>query len=142
MVTQVTQTNAAGQALPRVPEWWINQRGGSDLEYYVYRAILKTGRQEGVDFVYQNRFFGGKISRGGAVVDFLIFSPEVGINVQSLYYHGTSAAQRAHDKLQRIALESSGLRVAYISEEDAINRPDEAVREAIAGTRGQSPLGE
>ncbi len=136
----VTQTNSQGQVLT-VPTWWTKQRGGSAIEYFVWQAILKTGRKEFVDFVYQSRLFGGKIS-GGAVVDFLIFSPRVGINSQSKYYHGTTAAQRAFDALQRISIEKSGLRLSYISEEDALNRPDGAVRDAIAGVNQSGPLGD
>ena len=110
----VTQTNAQGRRLPAVPTWWTKQRGGSAIEYYIYRAIRKTKREEFIDFLYQNRMFGGKIA-GGAVVDFLIFSPLVGINVQSLRYHVTTAAQRAHDVRSGIRIENSGLRMAYTS---------------------------
>lgn len=136
----VTATNEQGRVLS-VPAWWTKQRGGSAIEYFVWKAILKTNRKEFIDFVYQSRLFGGKVS-GGAVVDFLIFSPRVGINIQSTYYHGTTAAQRAHDKLQRISIESSGLRLSYISEDDALNRPDGAVRDAIAGVNQRGPLGD
>ena len=81
------------------------------------------------------------MQRGGAVVDFIIRSPYVGINVQSKYYHNRTTDQRGHDALQRAALEANGLRVEYIQEEEAINNPDEAVREALAGTRGKGPQG-
>jgi len=133
---------ADGELLPAVPEWWTLQRGGSNLEYYIWQAILRTGRVENLDFVFQSRLFGGRINTGGAVADFLIFSPRVGINVQSLYYHGTTAQQRAHDELQRIAIEGDGLRLEYIQEDDAINRPDQAVREAIAGIGNRGPIGD
>ena len=117
------------------------KRGGSDIEYYVWQAILRTGRIENIDFLFQHRLFGGKIS-GGAVADFLIFSPRVGINIQSEYYHGTTAQQRAFDRLQRINIESNGLRLSYISEQDALNRPDGAVRDAIAGINQKGPTGD
>jgi len=41
----------------------------------------------------------------------------------------------------RAALEADGLRVEFIQEEEAINNPDEAVREALAGIRGKGPQG-
>ena len=138
---QETRTNASGQRLPTVPQWWSLERGGSDIEYYVWQAILRTGRVEGVDFMFQHRLFGGKVS-GGAVADFLIYAPRVGINIQSLYYHATTAAQRAHDRMSGENIERSGLRLAYITEEDAINRPDGAVRDAIAGLNQRGPLGD
>ncbi len=85
--------------------------------------------------------FGGRHVRGGTIVDFIIRSPYVGINVQSKYYHNRTTDQRAHDAIQRATLEASGLRVEFIQEEEAINSPDEAVREALAGTRGKGPQG-
>tara|TARA_S200002703_G_scaffold32014_3_gene27978 strand:+ start:526 stop:972 length:447 start_codon:yes stop_codon:yes gene_type:complete len=130
-----------GQPVEQVPEWWLAM-GGSQPEYWVYRAIVRTGRlMEAGDFSYQAKKFGGRMERGGAVVDFIIRSPYMGINVQSLYFHNRTSGQRAHDALLRASLEADGLRVEFISEEEAINRPDAAVREALAGTRGRGPLG-
>ena len=140
MVLQQSRTNEQGRRLPTVPRWWTLERGGSDIEYYVWQAMLRTKRIEFIDFVFQNRLFGGKVT-GGAVVDFLIFSPRVGINIQSPYYHGTTAAQRAFDAMQRVNIERSGLRLSYISEADALNRPDGAVRDAIVGVNQRGPLG-
>ena len=130
-----------GKPAEEVPLWWL-ERGGSQPEYWVYRAIIRTGRlEEAGDFSYQSKQFGGRTVRGGAVVDFIIRSPHVGINVQSLYYHNRTTGQRAHDAIQRASLEVSGLRVEYIQEEEAINSPDAAVAEALAGTRGKGPQG-
>ena len=119
---QETRTNASGQRLPTVPQWWSLERGGSDIEYYVWQAILRTGRKEGVDFLFQHRLFGGKVS-GGAVADFLIYAPRVGINIQSLYYHGTTAAQRAHDRMSGENIERSGLPPPYHGSSTASTRP-------------------
>ena len=132
---------ASGETLPVVPQWWKKQRHGSDIEYYVWQAVLRTGRKENLDFVFQHRLFGGKVG-GGAVADFLIFSPRVGINIQSPYFHATTANQRAHDRMLGEKIEASGLRLAYISEKDALNRPDGAVRDAIAGINQRGPLGD
>jgi len=130
-----------GKPVEQVPGWWV-ARGGSQPEYGVWRAIVRTGGvEENGDFIYQSKFFGGRLTRGGAVVDFIIKSPRVGINVQSKYFHNRTTDQRAHDALQRASLEASGLRVEFIQEEEAINSPDEAVREALAGTRGKGPIG-
>ena len=137
---QTTRT-VTGQPVEQVPEWWT-ALGGSKPEYWIYRAITRTGRlMEAGDFSYQSKRFGGRLNRGGAVVDFIIKSPYMGINVQSLYFHNRTSGQRAHDRLQQAALEADGLRVEFIPEEEAINRPDAAVREALAGTRGKGPLG-
>ena len=61
--------------------------------------------------------------------------------MQSEYFHNLKAGDRAQDAIKRATLEGEGLRVEFISEEEAINRPDAAVREALAGTRGRGPLG-
>ena len=135
----VTRT-VTGQPVEPVPEWWL-ERGGSQPEYWIYRAIIRTGRLEEVDFIYQAKRFGGRIQRGGAIVDFEIFNPHVGINVQSDYFHNRTTNQRAHDRLLRAQLEVNGFRVEFIDETEAVNRPDAAVREALAGTRGRGPIG-
>ena len=120
----------------QVPESWP----GSDPEYYVYRAILRTGRTEGVDFQYQKNTFGGRTQRGGIIPDFAIFVPRVGINVQGARFHTPPFGSVALDRMQRVQLEKAGLRMEFISETEAQLRPDAAVREAIAGTRGRGPL--
>ncbi len=135
-----TTRTITGRPVEEVPGWWL-ERGGSQPEYWIYRAIIRTGRLETVDFIYQEKRFGGRIQRGGAVVDFLIFNPHVGINVQSKYFHNRTTDQRGHDRMLRAALEVNGLRIEFIDEEEAINSPDEAVREALAGTRGRGPIG-
>jgi hypothetical protein len=78
---------------------------------------------------------------GGAVVDFLLVFPPIGINVQSLYYHATKAAQRNHDIAVRSTLEGKGIQVVYIDEDEAINDPDGAVADAISGRGSNDPIG-
>lgn len=134
MTTQ--QRGPQGNILPLVPDWWP----GSDPEYYVYRAILRTGRAEGLDFQYQKNVFGGRTQRGGIIPDFLIYIPRVGINVQGARFHTPPFGSVALDRMQRVQLEKSGLRMEFISEKEAQLRADDAVREAIAGTRGRGPL--
>ena len=134
------QIATATKPAPVVPQAWT-VRGGSEPEYFVYRAILRTGRVEGVDFIYQQKFAGGRLTRGGAIADFLIYSPRMGINVQSVYFHSRTANQRSHDQLQREMLEAQGLRMEYITEEQARADADFYVAKAIAGTLGQGPTG-
>ena len=134
MTTQ--QRGPQGNILPQVPESWP----GSDPEYFVYRAILRTGRTEGVDFQYQKNAFGGRTQRGGIIPDFAIFVPRVGINVQGARFHTPPFGSVALDRMQRVQLEKAGLRMEFISETEAQLRPDAVVRDAIAGTRGRGPL--
>ena len=140
MVTRLRAgRDVLGQPTPVVPESWT-ARGGTEPEYFIFLAILRTGRKEPVDFIFQKAFFGGRLTRGGVVADFMIFSPRVAINVQGARFHLSTAHQRTNDRLQRAALEGSGIRMEFISDFEAVNGPDKAVREAIAGTRGRGPL--
>ncbi len=137
---QNTRT-VTGRPVEEVPEWWL-ALGGSKPEYWIYRAIVDTGRKmEAGDFSYQINKFGGLGERGTFIVDFIIKSPHIGIEVQSKFWHNLKSDDRAQDVIKRGLLEKDGLRVEFISEEEAINRPDAAVREALAGTRGKGPLG-
>ena len=130
-----TERNVLGQVLPVVPDSWL----GSKPEYYIYRAILRRGLREGIDFQYQRNVFGGRTRRGGAVPDFFIFVPRVGINIQGARFHTPPIGNIAFDQMQRAAIEQTGIRMEFISEEEAKVRPDEAVAEAIQGTRGRGP---
>ncbi len=134
------QTDVAGRPLPAIPQAWI-ERGGSDLEYFIWLALNRIGLREGVDFVYQAKRFGGRNSSGGTIVDFEVFNPHVGINVQSDFFHLRTTRQRSVDQMLRQQLELSGMRVEFIGEDDARNRPVEAVRDALAGTRARGPIG-
>jgi|TARA_R110000751_G_scaffold20031_2_gene59164 hypothetical protein len=129
-----------GVARELAPKSWTN-RGGSEPEYYIYKALQKRGLIEGTDFVYQSPQAGGRMQLGGAVVDFLLVFPPIGINVQSLYYHATKAAQRNHDIAVRSTLEGKGIQVVYIDEDEAINDPDGAVADAISGRGSNDPIG-
>lgn len=129
-----------GVARELAPQSWID-RGGSEPEYYIYKALQKRGLVDGVDFTYQSPQAGGRMTLGGAIVDFLLIFPPIGINVQSLYYHATTAEQRSHDIMVRSTLEGKGIQVMYIDEDEAINNPDGAVADAIAGRGSTDPIG-
>ncbi len=130
----------AGRVLPAIPQEWID-RGGSDLEYFIWLALNKIGLREGVDFVYQLARFGGRNTAGGVIVDFVVFTPFVGINVQGPFHRLGKSKQKAKDLIGQQQLELSGMRIEFIGEDDALNRPVEAVRDALAGTRARGPIG-
>lgn len=129
-----------GVSIPLAPDWWV-ELGGSEPEYYVFRALERRGLRHGIDFIYQAPHSGGRLTAGGAIVDFELVVPRMAINVQSLYYHGRTADQRTHDRLIQAMLVKVGLRIEYITEVEAINAPDEAVADAIAGLRSKGPIG-
>ena len=129
-----------GRPVQLAPEWWT-ARGGSEPEYYIYKALQRRGLVEGVDFQYQSPQSGGRMQLGGAIVEFLLVFPPIGINVQSLYYHASTATQRSHDVMVRSTLEGKGIQVMFISENEAINNPDGAVADAITGRGSTDPVG-
>lgn len=132
----MTTRDVLNRPLPEVPADWP----GTIPEFFIFRAIERTDRVLDIDFQYQGGFFGGRQQRGGIIPDFLILDPRVGINVQGARFHLPPFGSPALDRLQRIQLEGAGIRMEFIGEDEALNRPDEAVREAIAGTRGRGPI--
>jgi len=121
---------------PEPPNWWP----GSKPEWLVWWALNQLGKEEGADFTYQSSWLGGRLQKGGAVIDFLMYHPpDLAINVTSKYFHYTTSIQKANEALQRAALESLGLTVVYIDEDDVLRNPIYYVKEALRG-RDHSPF--
>ena len=116
--------------LLEVPEWWQ----GSKPEYFIYNALLSLGLKPDRDFVYQSSQLGGRLEKGGAVVDFLFYNPpNLAVNIQSVYYHYRGITQKVRGQMQRAQLEGLGLKVIYIDEEDALRNPRYYVQQALMG---------
>lgn len=113
------------RGLPDPPEDWP----GSKPEWLIFWALQKLK----IDFEYQTPRLGGRLSKGGVVIDFLIPSLSLAINVQSIYYHYRTNVQRTNDALQRVQLEGLGIIVIYIQEANALANPIFYVQEAIRG---------
>lgn len=113
--------------IPEPPEDWL----GSKPEYAIFWALLKLGMKG--RFTYQSPVMGGRLAKGGAVLDFYIPELNLAINVQSVYYHYRTTPMRVAGELQRAQLESLGIKVIFISEEAALREPVWYVQEAIAG---------
>lgn len=115
--------------LPAIPNWWT----GSTPEYYIYWALMHYGLRDGIDFTYQSPEMGGRLDKGGAIIDFYIMATEIGINVQSAYWHYSSTTRRAIEAMQKAQLESYGITMVYIDEEDALVNPVFFTGEALRG---------
>jgi len=102
---------------------------GTRPEWAVWWALTKLG----YDFDYQSSQMGGRQERGGAILDFYLPEYNLGINIQSLYWHYGRPEGLRNDRLQREMMESMGIRITYIDEEDAIANPIYFVKEAIKG---------
>ena len=91
------------------PKDWL----GTLPEYLVYLAIKKLGFKEGQDFTYQD------------IPDFLFPLLNLGINVIGVW--------ETINKLQETQLRSMGIKVAYISEENALSNATYYVKRALRG---------
>ena len=118
-----TKTLVDRNNFPEPPDSWP----GSRPEWFIFRALEALK----VDFTYQSNRMGGRLDKGGAVLDFFIPSLGLGINVQSLYWHYGRLGGAVSDNLQRIALEGQGIVMIYIDEESAISNPIWYTQEAL-----------
>lgn len=117
------------QAMSVAPADWP----GSLPEFLVFRELLRRGLREGSDFVYQSPFMGGRIQRGGVVIDFLFTEPPgLAINVQGVYWHyGLGVETRARDILARAQLAGEGITLILIDEDDILQDVRYIVGEAL-----------
>ena len=68
----------------QVPQSWE----GSIPEYVAYQTFVSLGLEPGQDFTYQSPLMGGRMDKGGVVIDFMFENPpNLGVNVQGVYYH-------------------------------------------------------
>jgi len=107
----------------------VTTQVGSKPEVKVYNALVKLG----ISFDFQSAQLGGRQELGGMVLDFYIPDLYLGINVQSEYYHYGNPERIAIDKTQKAILETMGIKVIYIDEEDALRNAVYYVKEALAG---------
>ena len=126
------------QKQQQVPANWQ----GSLPEYLAYRGFEKAGKIPGVDFTYQSPLQGGRMDKGGQVLDFLFSNPpDLAVNVQGVYYHYEFGVETlARDKIGREQMLQSGIHVIFIDEDDIIADTDYYVREAL-NYRDHSRLG-
>ena len=98
-----------------MPKDWL----GSEAEWLVYDALIKLGKKPDIDFVYQSPFMGGRMEKGGIVVDFLMLDPpDLAINPQGEYWHYSQAHSPARDLIAREALAGQGITLIFIDEDD------------------------
>jgi len=107
---------------------------GSEPEIAVFHALLQLGKRPDRDFVFQSKQFGGRVEKGGRIVDFqMIEPPDLAINVQGVYYHyEKGSAIKQSDIRTRAFLASSGVTLIFIDEDDALSDAKFYVREALA----------
>lgn len=107
---------------------------GSGAEWAAMWGLKRLGYQEGVEFTYQQAAIGGRLP-GGAVLDFFFPDLSLGLRVQGIYFHYDKSGgnSQAADQAQRVALESSGVRVVDMDEDQLLNNPIPVIKNAING---------
>jgi hypothetical protein len=117
-------------AIP-VPEWWT----GSGPEYLCWKALVSLGFRAGIDFEYQSQLAGGRLDKGGRVIDFMIYNPpDIAINVQGVFYHyEKGAAVRQSDIMTRQHLATLGIKLIFVDEDDLIDNARAIVGDALQG---------
>ena len=121
-----------------VPEGWT----GSLPEWQFYASLLELGYQPNEDFTYQSPLMGGRLDKGGLVIDFLFDNPpNLAVNVQGVYYHYELGADtRARDIFARESLAGQGITLIFVDEDYLAQDPLGTTREALQ-FRDSSRLG-
>lgn len=122
-------TGPVQRRFPEPPPTWA----GSLPEWAIYWAHTVLGLKEHVDFEYL-----GKVpyasGSGWTQIDFMELDLNIGIEVQGTFWHYQfSVNQEAMDRDRRIRLESMGLTVIFIDENDALTDPVYYTHEARLG---------
>ena len=125
-------------SLTEVPEGWT----GSLPEWQFYASLLELGYQPNEDFTYQSPLMGGRLDKGGLVIDFLFDNPpNLAVNVQGVYYHYELGADtRARDIFARESLAGQGITLIFVDEDYLAQDPLGTTREALQ-FRDSSRLG-
>ena len=126
------------QSQTQVPQSWE----GSIPEYVAYQAFIKIGLEPGQDFTYQSPLLGGRMDKGGFVLDFLFTNPpNLAVNVQGVYYHYEFGVEaKARDVMARASLAGQNITLIFIDDDDLMRDPRFYCREAL-NYRDHSRLG-
>ena len=128
--TQIRETS--------VPEGW----DGSLPEWLFYYSLVSLGYREDEDFTYQSPLAGGRLDKGGAIIDFMFYNPpSLAVNVQGTYYHYELGAEtKSRDIFTRQFLAGQGITLIFVDEDDLLQDPVGITRDAL-NYRDRSRLG-
>ena len=115
---------------------------GSYPEYIAFVSLLRLGKRPDVDFIYQSRQVGGRISKVGLVIDFSYnYPPDLAINIQGIYYnYEQGSVNIAKDLIAREQLASQGVTLIFVDDIDLEQNPEYFIREAL-NNRDHSRIG-
>ena len=122
----------------QVPSNWE----GSVPEYVAYSTFVEMGKEPGQDFTYQSPLLGGRLDKGGFIIDFMFTDPpDLAINVQGVYYHYEFGVEaKARDVMAKASLAGQNITLVFIDDDDLMRDPRYYCREAL-NYRDHSRLG-
>ena len=120
------------------PEGWT----GSRPEWMFYASLIDLGYQPGEDFTYQSPLMGGRLDKGGYILDFVFNNPPgLAVNVKGIYYHyELGASTTGRDEVVRVLMALQGVTLIFVDEDDLEQDPVGVTREALQ-FRDSSRLG-
>ena len=106
---------------------------GSVPEYIANQTFIELGLKPGMDFAYQSPLLGGRMEKGGVVLDFLFNNPpDLAVNVQGVYYHYEFGVEaKARDMMARASLAGQNVTLIFIDDDDLMRDPRFYCREAL-----------
>ena len=106
---------------------------GSLPEYVAYQTFIELGLDPGQDFSYQSPLMGGRLDKGGVIIDFMFSEPpDLAVNVQGVYYHYEFGVEsKARDMMARASLAGQGITLIFIDDDDLMKDRMYYCREAL-----------
>jgi hypothetical protein len=120
MVTQEQDT--------KIPGNWPGTAG----EYMAFSALVRAGKQPGVDFSYRSGTQGRRME-SDIEIDFKFHNPpDLALQVQeSLYNHHSGLETRGRDILSKAQLSGSGVNLIFLDHDKLVQDPDWLISEAL-----------
>lgn len=107
---------------------------GSLPEWITFDTLTtRFGKVPDMDFTFQSPLLGGRLERGGVVIDFLFTNPpDLAINIQGAFFHlEQGAGVIARDRMARAQLAGAGITLIFIDEQDVLSDPVRYVGAAL-----------
>lgn len=134
------------EELQRRFEEWKAEHGYTQAslpEFIAWEFLVYRKKQvEGVDFLFQSPYFGGRTEFGGFVLDFYLVIQKYAWRIQGERFHIFFPRDRARDLIARAQLEGEGITVIDIFENDVLVRPDFILELAWNGQEAQGHVGQ
>lgn len=121
--------------LKRVPDWDVCVESVVDIgKWPIYRLAVDNGTFLAEGFgMHNSSQMGGRQLAGGAVVDFEFPAFMLAWRIQGEKWHVGDPAKEAHDEMQKLSLASAGYTVVDVFAQDALERTDWVLGNAIIG---------